>query len=92
MVQVSDRNTRERTSDESLQVSDRNTRERISDESVQVSDRNTWERISDESVTEIHGNESVMNQFGLVSATKKTITNVSKEFVSAQTGLWMLGK
>ena len=58
---------------------------------VQVSDRNTWERINDESVTEIHGNESVMNQFRLVSATEKTITNVSKEFVSSQTGLWMLG-
>ena len=61
---------------------------------VQVIDRNTRERISDESVrlvTEIHGKESVMNQFRLVSATEKTITNVSKEFVSSQTGLWMLG-
>ena len=30
-----------------------------------VSDRNTRERISDESVIEIHGKESVMNQFRL---------------------------
>ena len=49
-----------------LLVSDRNTRERISDESLQVSDRNTREKISDESVIEIQGKKSVMNQYRLV--------------------------
>ena len=41
-------------------------------------------------VIEIHGKESVMNKYRLVSAAEKTITNVREEFVSSQTGLWML--
>ena len=80
---VSDRNTRERISDESVQVSDR---ERISNESV----IEIHERISDESVIEIHGQESVMNQYRLVSATEKTISNGREVFVSSQTRLWTL--
>ena len=31
-----------------------------------------------------------MNQYRLVSATEKTISNGREEFVSSQTGLWML--
>ena len=41
-------------------------------------------------VIEIHGKESVMNQYRLVSAKEKTISNIREEFVSSQTGLWML--
>ena len=31
-----------------------------------------------------------MNQYRLVSATEKTISDDREEFVSSQTGLWML--
>ena len=35
-------------------------------------------------VIEIHGKESVMNQYRLVSATEKTISNGREEFVSSR--------